>query len=817
MDTIGKYKIIKVLGSGGFGVVYLCEDQLGQQVAIKIFQPKNEALAGDATSTTSDSTEALKQRFQEEAKILHQLSDNPYIVNFMHYDETEDGTPYYVMPYLDRCLVDEIGKDAFSDGVREDLDPALYPCKLPVARAIEVLEQSAQALRAVHRAGLVHRDIKPANILLDKTGQVQLCDFGIAKLPDVEQSQSVVGMGSRNYMSPEQRESAKQVKASSDIYSLGVMAYRMLTGVLPQGRYDDPIALTPAVGEVLNDLILQCMAVDPSKRPQNSGEFIVILKSASAASSVELEGEDDSTGTWIERGKSDLKDELKPLRDSIAVLLRECGEIPTEEFKQLSIQAKMSDLNDEALNRLIEDTYESIEKEVKPKRKFLEVLDKTLSEKGALDKADYDALIATALSIGWDENKLETLIKKRKQMEKKTTHGQSVQWLGVLLLLSTIAYGAWWVSEDQTLKAEIATQKVNEKKVAEENERLAWQQVQKEYSIEAYRFYLDTWPEGAYKTKADIALRFLEAQSYIALVSATQTELKRIGYQVDQFDGNQKKQTADAIQHYQLGSRLSVTGEASDSLLNSLKQATKKPLVAGDKLKHCSSCPEMIVIPAGSFQMGSNQGNLDEKPVHRVVLLKPLAVGMAEITWDNYQPCINARVCKNDEDEGWGKGDRPVINVSWNDIQTYIKWLNDKTSQKYRLPSEAEWEYAARAGSSTKYFWGNNIGNDQANCNGCFSQWGASQTAPVKSYQANDFGLYDMHGNVWEWTGDCWSDNYHGAPNNGAVWEAGDCTKRVLRGSSWNFEPVHLRSANRHWNAVNSRYDNTGFRLVLSD
>jgi len=228
----------------------------------------------------------------------------------------------------------------------------------------------------------------------------------------------------------------------------------------------------------------------------------------------------------------------------------------------------------------------------------------------------------------------------------------------------------------------------------------------------------------------------------------------------------------------------------------------------------------LISIPAGSFQMGSNDGGSDEKPVHRVSI-SAFKMMEKELTWAQYQPCIDAGVCSSDSDAGFGKGNRPVINVSWDDAQTYATWLSKKTGKHYRLPSEAEWEYAARAGSTTKYSWGNAINHDLANygtdecCDGKVEgkdKW--LNTSPVGSFKANAFGLYDMHGNVWEWTQDCWNDSYSGALSTNKAWEDGDCAKRVLRGGSWGYTPLNLRSAFRYGSSAAARSLNIGFRLV---
>jgi formylglycine-generating enzyme required for sulfatase activity len=216
--------------------------------------------------------------------------------------------------------------------------------------------------------------------------------------------------------------------------------------------------------------------------------------------------------------------------------------------------------------------------------------------------------------------------------------------------------------------------------------------------------------------------------------------------------------------------------------------------------KACADCPEMVLIPAGSFRMGdlNGGGDDDEKPVHRVDVAA-FGLGKFEVTFAQYDAFARATNRALPNDGGWGRGSRPVINVSWDDAQAYVKWLSSKTGTAFRLPTEAEWEYAARAGTTTKYSWGNEIGRNNAVCNGCGSQWDGKQTAPVGQFRANAFGLYDMHGNVWEWTEDCYNGSYQGAPSTGAAWTSGNCTYRVLRGGSWLwlYKAATLRAASR--------------------
>ncbi len=228
---------------------------------------------------------------------------------------------------------------------------------------------------------------------------------------------------------------------------------------------------------------------------------------------------------------------------------------------------------------------------------------------------------------------------------------------------------------------------------------------------------------------------------------------------------------------------------------------------------------EMVSIPGGSFRMGdlSGEGSDDEKPV-RIVTVPAFKLGKYEVTFAQWDACLADGGCNgySPHDFGWGRDDRPVIDISWDAVQSFIDWLNTVTGGNYRLPSEAEWEYAARAGSTTEYSWGDDIGNNRANCDGCGSQWDNDRTAPVGSFPANAWGLHDMHGNVAEWVQDCPNDSYEGAPTDGSAWTSGDCDWRVLRGGIWHSKPWTLRSATRNWKDHWDSYDVLGFRLAQS-
>lgn len=216
---------------------------------------------------------------------------------------------------------------------------------------------------------------------------------------------------------------------------------------------------------------------------------------------------------------------------------------------------------------------------------------------------------------------------------------------------------------------------------------------------------------------------------------------------------------------------------------------------------------QMVTIPSGSFQMGSGDGDSDERPVH-TVHINSFKMGKYEVTQAQWLAVMGSQPSRF-------KGiNNPVEEVSWDDIQEFIRKLNSHTGQKFRLPTEAEWEYAARAGSTTKYSWGDTVGNNMANCDGCGSQWDDSRTAPVGSFQPNAFGLYDMHGNVHEWLQDCWNGSYSGAPSNGKAWLSGECGLRVLRGGSWSDDPNTMRSPARASDYAADHHRSVGFRLV---
>lgn len=276
------------------------------------------------------------------------------------------------------------------------------------------------------------------------------------------------------------------------------------------------------------------------------------------------------------------------------------------------------------------------------------------------------------------------------------------------------------------------------------------------------------------------------------------------------------------------------TTTETGSLSSKLARSQSSAMSPGQTFRDCGDCPEMVVVPAGQFVMGSPKTergrDLDEGPQRKVTFAAPFAVGKYEVTFTEWDACVADGGCESRPDEGWGRGTRPVINLYWEDIAAeYLPWLSKKTGRPYRLLTEAEWEYVARGDSKGKtpltkpYWWGLKAARDRANygkdpCCGPFKDeldpWETS--APVGQFPANPFGLYDMHGNVWEWVQDCYKPTYAGSPRDGRAVNKDRCLAYVLRGGSFYVPGEHIRVANRLAFKHGLRLANLGFRVALT-
>jgi len=242
--------------------------------------------------------------------------------------------------------------------------------------------------------------------------------------------------------------------------------------------------------------------------------------------------------------------------------------------------------------------------------------------------------------------------------------------------------------------------------------------------------------------------------------------------------------------------------------------ATKPGEARGGESRDCPQCPVMVTIRPGSFTMGSSTSDPAERPPHHVVVNKPFAIGKFEVTIEQWNACADANVCPRIATNNADAKNAPVRDISWDDAQQYVGWLSKTTGKPYRLPTEAEWEYAARGGTSSAFWWGDKMSKGNANCKDCGDPWSDAAPANVGSFTANPFGLHDMNGSVWEWVADCWHSSYKGAPVDGRAWEEPACTSRVIRGGSWREGASYMVSSTRFKYSTSVRQSQNGFRVA---
>ncbi|MFL6636578.1 MAG: formylglycine-generating enzyme family protein [Massilia sp.] len=241
-----------------------------------------------------------------------------------------------------------------------------------------------------------------------------------------------------------------------------------------------------------------------------------------------------------------------------------------------------------------------------------------------------------------------------------------------------------------------------------------------------------------------------------------------------------------------------------------------RAVAAGADIKDCAACPTLVSIPAGAFTLGNNTSDPSEKPAHAVTVAAPFAIGRYEVSVQEWNACAAAGACPKIVQRPGTSASAPMRDVSWDDAQQYVKWLATTSGKPYRLPTEAEWELAARGGASTRYWWGEQMAQGKANCKECGKPWTEDAPANVGSSAANPYGLYDTSGSVWEWVADCWHNNYKGAPGDGRAWDEPDCRVRVIRGGSWREGASYMVASTRFKYDASVRHSQNGFRVARS-
>ena len=247
--------------------------------------------------------------------------------------------------------------------------------------------------------------------------------------------------------------------------------------------------------------------------------------------------------------------------------------------------------------------------------------------------------------------------------------------------------------------------------------------------------------------------------------------------------------------------------------------APRAPVITarnGGEIRDCQSCPALVALPTGSFTMGNNASDPSERPAHQVTIGAPFAIGKFEVTVQQWNACVTANGCPRVPVPANTSPSAPMRDLSWDDAQQYVKWLGLISGQPYRLPTEAEWEFAARGGAATPYLWGAQMAQGKANCKDCGQPWRPEQPANAGSFPPNGYGIHDTSGSVWEWVADCWHNNFKDAPSDARIWDEPNCRVRVIRGGSWREGAAYMVTSTRFRYDASVRQSQNGFRVARS-
>lgn len=791
------YRIIRKINQGGMSTVYLAiQISVGRIVALKVMNP----------TLTSDP--AFSERFQREATIVGQLS-HPNIVAIYDIGREQDLN-YIAMDYLPGGSV----HDKMINGLTGE-------------EALRVTKEIANALDHAHEKGYIHRDIKPENILFRADNSAVLSDFGVAKGIVGVSRMTHVGtvVGTPHYMSPEQTR-GQPTDARSDLYSLGVVFFEMLTGALPYQGEDAvtialkhisaPIPKLPLQYQAYQKILEKFLAKDPAQRFQSGQEIsaaIEQLETATRAPYITNSAPEDlsimalilalfaATGAAFEwRWKR-----LMTLRWS-----KEAGfhykRIPKDsvfgnEVAPTVFAARIQQQTH--INSVLFSRHKYVYKT------FVTlivasllwcILSVTMQSKFPQHLNNWppflsNAAHATAHIFLSDKPQPTTQITEvnavSSQAFTQSSTATSSQIIGEKSSESTsaIASGAVENSESSVSNSESAN--------------LAASEASSQASSEAqpvYALFIKVKPENSRIRLLNVPNKYKDG---VELVSGRyRVEVSKNGFKTKTEWVEIKKEP------------LTIAFELEPELEADVNSATKNTPDAG------KNAPAFVRVPAGSFIMGDDS-NMHTAPAHKVTLAKAFAISKYEITFAEYDAYAQATSKPLPGDNGWGREDRPVIHVSWDDANAYAQWLSKTTGKKFRLPTEAEWEYAARAGSANKFWWGDSEqdAKGKANCRrGCLSNFSGlfgSKTAPVGSYTPNAFGIYDTAGNVSEWVQDCYEENYANANANGSAHEEKQCQGRVVRGGSTKDNVQRLTTSARDNIPAGYVTETLGFRLVM--
>jgi serine/threonine-protein kinase PpkA len=744
--NIPGYRIVRKINSGGMSTVYLAiQISVGRIVALKVMSP----------GLTSDP--AFNERFQREATIVGQLS-HPNIVSI--YDiGREDDLNYIAMDYLPGGSL----HDKMING-------------LTGAEVIRVTKDIANALDHAHEKGYIHRDIKPENILFRSDNSAVLSDFGVAKVMIGVSRMTHVGtvVGTPQYMSPEQAR-GQTVDARSDLYSLGVVFYEMLTGSLPFPGDDAvtialkhisaPIPRLPLQYHAYQKILDKFLAKDSNQRFQRGREISEAFEHFDASIRASF-----NTSTASESL-------------SVFALFRAlCSATATQVMRRLKkVPAKMATHVQQEI-----DISEKVPQ--KNKRFFVWLF------------LGVFVVVASLLFIPTYTNNHTVALSPSSVSNMSTSNQQNL-------------------SDQQFIlnqEAELQLAQVEPLTVSSQSASTAAAPVP-EPATPAAEPIVPTFALTIHVTPKKSRIKLLNrADKYnegMTLASGRyQIELSSSGY-ITQTEWIEIKNQAVEF-NYQLIEDSRIEKPSTEEKSNARKP--ERPLASTAATEDTKNAPAFVRIAAGSFTMGDDENPLS-LAARKVVIVKAFLIGRFEVTFDEYDLFVKATERAQPGDNGWGRETHPVMNVSWSDAQAYVQWLSKKSGKKYRLATEAEWEYVARAGTTTDFWWGDSDldAKGRANCRrGCYSNYSGlfgSKTAPVGSYPANPFGIHDTAGNVAEWVQDCYKEPSDAA----ATSEQQECQTRVVRGGSTKNNAQDLASANRDHSPQDTYSEVIGFRVVM--
>ena len=792
---IGDLQISAILGVGAFGITYLVTDPaIGTRFALKEYLPAKHAVRQDngqvvpRDDQSEDAFASGLKSFLNEARIVAAL-DHPNVVRILRYFEA-NGTAYFLMPYYQGKPLHHVLEN---DGnFKRDEARALM---LPLMNALEY----------IHKQGVAHQDIKPANIFMTDDGNAILLDFGVAAATGSHTSR----FGSEGYAATEQSDEGGAIGPWTDMYGLAATLYRCVTGRIPtpantrrkaiESGLDDPLTAFSELAPVaeyggLTDAVELGLQVQTQDRPRDVAHWKKSFKSLDWHRSVVVAG---STRTYAREGREWLPMALfvafivtmigigiflltdETPQDSGPVADRGGAETPVDTAPPLPLHKPVTEEMQRWQGALEADT-------VLAYRRFIEEFPQSI----------YRVQAETQLDI----------------LDEKA-------WLELSAEDSVPAYEDYLeifpdgLHQAEALQRIEAIQQAEARKEREKLERqrldnLAWESASQQRTIAAFDQYISEWPAGLHIEEATRIRRLLQDQS---------NDDKA-------FEAALKLNTKDAFKAYIDAFPKGV------NVTQALQRIDDLTLRSGKVFRDCDSCPQMVVVPPGAYWQGSDDTSSlalnMEKPRRMVTIDNAFAVSIYEVTMAQWDECYQAQGCSSQPgDNGWGRGNRPVIMVSWNDAEEYVHWISEQTGQEYRLPSESEWEYFARAGEQSDWPGGDpaqvcQYGNIAGSETGF--RWQHSEcsdklplgTAQAGSFRANSFGLYDTTGNVSEWTADCMNLSYLDAPVDGSAWGRGICSSHMTRGGSWITGSKEIRLPARFNLKNGDRNDFTGFRVV---